>query len=332
MRSVYDPTTGADVTAAAQSLLLANDSIPLTDLFWFQYIDPSANTLTPVNLFMTGAPYPVKVGKLQVTAGQSGVQTVNAVYRPSRIKRSAFNYEVGFQDQTCDVIWDTDDTINISTLPWGFKHALLAGYFDEYPFWIHQAIFSAPGALLGTTLKWRGFVRDVKADRSTVTITLASLMDIFQQTQIPTQLIQPGSRLPPFFAAGNASVIGGSLGGSFSNLSTPMDIQFNTLAGPFAPIADHALRDCFLTSVNNPPPAWKTAQSGQPFAQIFRIRDNVTDGSGILHIYPYEPIDPVSMLGGFGSVYMNFYSQSEIGLTGAVAPGMPFVPPPETGI
>lgn len=325
MRTVYDPTSGSDVSSSAQTLFLAGGSIVLADLFWFQYIDPSANTLTPVNLFMAGSPYPVKVGKLQVAAGPSGVQTVNATYLPSRIKRAAFNYEVGFQDQTCDVTWDVNDAINFGSFSWGFKHALLAGYFDEYPFWIHQAIFSAPGVLLGTTLKWRGFIRDVKADRSTVTITLASLMDIFQQTQIPTQTIQPGSRIPPFFPAGNPSVIGGSLGAPILIGSTPMDIQFAT-----ATIADHALRDAFFTAINEPPPAWKTAQSGQPFAPVFRIRDNITI-SGTLHVYPYEPIDPVSMLGG-GSGYTNVYFQSDMGTTGAVAPGFPDVPPPETGI
>lgn len=336
-RRYYDGS-GADVSAATIAFMQGggvNGTLVVADTHWLEYISPGSNSITPANLFMTSAPFPIKVANLQVTAGPTGVQTVNANFLPASIARSSFDYEIGFSDQTVDVTWLVDDSIQINNLGWGFKWALLSGYFDEYPWYIHRAIFtdlpSNGGTLLATTLMWRGFIRDAKADRSQVTITLASLLDIFQQTQVPTQVIQPGSRMPPFFPAGNASVIGGSLGGSFSSFSTPMDIQFNTLAGPFAPISDHALAGAYLTSVNAPPPVWKAAQSGAPFAQIFRLRDNVTDIAGILHIYPYEPINPVSLLGNFGSTYINVYFQSAIGLAGAVAAGFPFVPPPETG-
>lgn len=334
----YYNSAGADVSSTVQTFLLGggvSGTVPMCDLFWLQYINPSVNSLVPTNLFLAGASYPVSVNNLQVTAGPNGVKTVNAVYKPTKgISRGAMNYEVGFKDQTCDITWNIDDSIHIGTLSWGFKHALVAGYFDEYPFWIHQAIFSDINAqvLIGTTLKWRGFIKDVKADRGKVIVTIASLLNIFQGVQIPSQVIQPGSRLPSYFPAGNASVVGGSLGGTFMVASTPMDLQFDTTASPFAAIADHALRDCYLTSVNNGPPNWKAAQSGVPFAPVFRIRDNVTT-VGICHLYPYEPIDPVNMLGFPGGVaFINFYFQNETNKTGAIAPGFPTVPPPETGV
>lgn len=332
-RRYYDGT-GVDNTTTVVSFIQGggvNETLVQADTFWFQYINPSVNSLTPTSLFMTSAPFPIKVPNLQVTAGPAGVKTVNANFLPSRISRANLEYAVGFQDQAIDITWFVDDTIHFGSLGWGFKWALVSGYFDEYPWWIHRAIFtdipSNGGVLLGTTLMFRGFVRGIKTDRSQVIITLGSLMDIFQQTQVPTQVIQPGSRLPPFFPAGNASVIGGSLGAHFDIGSTPMDLQFSGGGGS----ADHALRDAFLTSVNNPPPVWKTAQSGSPFAPIFKIRDNITI-AGVLHIYPYEPINPLTLIGSPGaSGFTNIYFQSPIGLAGAIAAGFPYVPPPETG-
>lgn len=338
MRRYYD-NSGADVTSAAIAFIQGggvNNTLVEAELFWLEFINPSINSLTPTDLCLTSAPFPVAVDNLQVTAGPNGVQTVNHSYQTTKsIARGDFSYEVGFADQTVDVTWAVDNAIHFGSFSWGFKWALIAGYFDEYPFYIHRAIFtnspSNGGTLLGTTLMWRGFIRGVTATKDGVVINVTSLLDVFQQVQVPVQTIQPGSRMPPFFPAGSPGVIGGSLGGSFSSFSTPTDIQFNTLAGPFAPIADHALRDAYFTSVNEPPPVWKSAESGAPFAPQFRIRDNYTDISGILHIYPYEPINPVSLLGGFGTTYINIYYQTTVGVTGGVAPGFPYVPPPETG-
>lgn len=335
MPRVYYNNAGADNSTTVISFIKGggnNGTLVQADLYWLEYIDPLVNSLTPTNLRLTSAPFTVGVNNLQVTAGPTGVQTVNATYKTVKsISKAGISYEVGFADQTVDITWAVDDSIHINTLPWGFKWALLSGYFDEYPFWIHRAIFtdipSNGGVLLGTTLIWRGFIRDTKADRGQVVITLASLLDVFQQVQVPVQTIQPGSRMPPFFPAGNASVIGGSLGAHFDIGSTTTDLQFS--GG--APTADHALKDAYFSSINEPPPSWKTAQSGQPFAQIYRIRDNITV-AGVLHVYPYEPINPLTMLGIPGnSGYINFYFQNAIGLAGAIAAGFPFVPPPETG-
>ena len=140
-RFVYDPASGADITASAQSAMLGASVLPLADLFWLQYVGPHLTTsgfpptLVTHNLFMISGPYPIAVGKLQAAPNQpgstSGVVTVNANYLPARISHSAFEYAVGL-DTTVDVTWYTDDSLTLSdsagTVPWGFKWALLQGY------------------------------------------------------------------------------------------------------------------------------------------------------------------------------------------------------------
>ena len=106
------------------------------------------------NLFMTSTPFPVAVNALQKTAGPNGVATVNAVYQPSRIKRAtAVEYAIGLEDTTVDVTWYPDDNNHFTEMihpgignpgPWGWKWALLAGYFDETPMYIHKAYFTPP--------------------------------------------------------------------------------------------------------------------------------------------------------------------------------------------
>lgn len=337
MRTVYD-NTGADITATAKTTMFNATTLPLADLFWFSFVSPGDPALFGhikyTDMFVTSAPYPVGVAKLQATPGSSGVVTINATYLPANIARGTLTYEVGLSDQTCEVTWFVDDTITLTNVTWGLKWALVSGYLDDSPVWIHRGIFTPnsnpnlPPTLVGTSLMWRGFIRDCKVDRGQVVITLASLIHIFQQVQVPSQTVQAGSRLPPFAAAGNGSVIGGSLGCVFESASTPIDLQFT--AG--APTPDHAMRDAIILSINEPPPNVHYAQSGKPQPQVFRIRDNVNI-SGVLHVYPYEPINPLTLIGNPNSSpqYINFFLQSDIG-SGSVAPGFPLVPTPETGL
>jgi len=344
MRTVYD-INGNDVTTSVSAAMFSSTVMPICDLYWFRYIDPKHSSIASVihytDLFMTSGPFPVGVNKVQQLAGPSGLATINATFIPARIKRAALNYEIGLKDQSVDVTWYIDDSKTLTSVAWGFKWAFLSGYFDESPIWIYKAIFSPPATpnaqpiFLGTTLMWRGFVRDVQADRGQVVLTVGSLMHLFQNTQIPTQTIQPGNRLPPYLPTGpGGNTIGHPLSGVvvFST-STPTDIQldFSTLGGSLIP--DHAWRDWYFTVINNVPPNLFAASStsGSPQPQLFRIRDNLTTNSpstNTLHIYPYEPINPVLLVAApdNASHFITIYPPQS--LTGG-APGFPYTPPPE---
>jgi hypothetical protein len=345
MRYVFD-TNGNNVTANVQATILSATVLPLADLFTLQYVHPTGAGIVGVdfhynNLYMTSAPFPIAVNKLQKTSGPNGVATVNAVYQPARISRGAFEYAIGFEDTTCDVTWFIDDSfifghVGFTDVPWGWKYALLQGYFDEYPMWIHRAIFAPPttpnGApvLLGTTLMWRGFIRDVKADRGKVVITLASLMHVFQNVQIPTQTIQPGDRRPPYFPA-NIFIAGDNVPGvAVLGTSTPTELQVLRYSVP-----DHHLRDSYLSNIQSPGhPYVYVATNGEPQPYVFRIRDNVTNNTpqpNTLHIYPYEPINPYTM-GLFNPGNLNdttLVIYYPISPDTAGANGFPYVPPPE---
>lgn len=347
MRYVFD-SAGNNVTVNVQAALISSKILPIADLYWFQYVnpnDPNNGALVKItNTFMTSAPYPVSIGKLQSQPGPLGTTTVNATYLPARIQRSEFVYEVGLSDQSCDVTWYTDDSsifpagAGRSNINFGFKWALMAGYMDACPMWIHKAFFTpgvgvnSPATLLGTTLMWRGFVRDIKADRGQVTISLASLMHIFQSTQVPTQTIQPGSRIPPFYQ-GNVFLFGGSITGATpQSTSTPTDLQFVFSGGGYP--VDHSLRDAYFTSHQQPPPNGFTPQSNGPQPPVFRIRDNILSG-GILHVYPYEPINPVTLVcvPNNSPQFLEIFTQTAIDVgSGAFAIGFPYVPPPEFSI
>jgi len=345
MRTVYD-TNGNDVTSSVAAAMFSATVMPICDLYWFRYVGPHLTTsgfpptLFVHNLFMTSGPFPVAVNKVQQSAGPNGVATVNATYLPTRLKRGPLEYEIGLKDNSLDVTWYVDDSQTLSdsagTVAWGFKWALLQGYLDECPMYIHKAIFSPAATpngqptLLGTTLMWRGFVRDVQADRGQIVITLGSLMHLFQNIQVPTQTIQPGNRMPPYLAASNPIEISYLLGlVGVLPTTTPTDIQLN----PVGNYADHSLRDYFLTNVQLPNPYSYVAINNSPQPWAFRIRDNITDNNPsthTMHVYPYEPIDPVTLVVNPNILpsLSEFVVYAPASLSGG-QPGFNALPPPE---
>lgn len=346
MRYVFD-TNGNNITSTAQSALMGASVLPMCNLYWLQYVNPASSAAGPnilvSNLFMTDAPYPVGVNKLQGQPGPLGVVTVNAVFQPWKIERGALEYTIGLEDQTLDVTWYTDDDAagvfpGVFPPPWGWKWAMLAGYMDDCPMNVYTAFFNPPTGpnsaptLLGTTLMWRGFIRDVKADRGQMTTTLSSLMHIFQNVQVPTQTIQPGNRVLPY-ATGTPTLFGNSLTGITPLVtSTPFDLQFTLTTGyP----ADHVLRDWYFTSHQQPPPNGWTPHSQQPGPQMYRIRDNIKNNNPVtntLHVFPYEPVNPVTLvLPTLGTpTYMEIFSPQNPSLGGTS--GFPYVPPPEVSL
>lgn len=322
MRVVYD-TSGADVTTSVQNYLKANRTLLLYDLFWlrswrFWSYNPSSQF---TDMFYTSAPFPIKVAKLQ--SGPNAIATENATFLPARIDRGKLDYKIGLDDQSLDVNWYLKETEAIFPGPPTFKQALLAGFFQDAPLWVHQAIFTADRVLLGTTLKFRGFVQNAELAVDHIKLTLSSLMHVFQTVKVPTQLIQPGNRTPGFVPAGQFVAPNGPLAGS-----TQTDVLFGDIIGVAWPIPDHSLRDGYVIAAGNLSFTAPTNNSPPPL--FFRIRDNITNDTpnlSNLHVYPYEPtlVDPLSL-----GVAM--WIQDSLLNSGSGAPGFPLVPVPETAV
>jgi hypothetical protein len=155
---------------------------------------------------------------------------------------------------------------------------------------------------------------------------------------VPTQLVVPGNRLPNYqpasFIVGNACPGGllsnGPSGGPHGyNTGTPYDLQFyipSGVGGVSNVVVDHALRDFFILTGNAL--LFGVPVNGQSAPSAVRIRDNITV-SGILHVYPYTPIEPVSLA---GFTYVLVYPQLPATNDPNQTPGFPDVPPPENGV
>jgi hypothetical protein len=199
------------------------------------------------------------------------------------------------------------------------KQAMAAGYCDGAPFWYHKAIFNAatppifgPGSLLGTTLMMRGYLRDVEVADDHVKITIASLMESFNQVKVPTQLIQPGNRSVQIIPPQPTAVLGNVL-----STSTATDIQITTSSYP-----DHEFQGGFI--IFGGYSTYVTANaSGATVPSFIRIRDNVTL-SGTLHLYPMEPI--IGNLAALSPVTAWALSSLD---NSSGAPGFPYVPGPD---
>jgi hypothetical protein len=270
-------------------------------------------------IYLTSGPAPVSVNSIQ--AGPNNIQVINATFLPTKIQRGNLNYQIGFQAESCEVTWWPNDTtywtssLGAANTVLNWRRALTIGLLSECPLWIHQAIWSDSSTLLGTVLKWRGIIRKVESTRDYVKITVASLLDLFQQSQVPSQVIQSGNRQPAYLGVGNIGSLQGLLGSS-----TTQDLQF-TAGG--SPPADHSLADKYIiagAAFNYIP----TNRDVQP--TFYRIRDNVTV-SGTIHVYLYEPLYSIYLIGN--GTYVYYCSQQS--LTGG-ASGFPYVPPPETGV
>lgn len=219
-----------------------------------------------------------------------------------------------------------------------WQQAFSAGMFDECPAYIYRAFFNGDpkqgGTLLGTTLMFRGFVREAESGQDHVLLTLSSLLDVFQEVQVPTQIIQPGNRTTPYVPSGVTYTVNGMNVG----LSTSAILAFNNTLS--SPPADHALTDAYIITggVTSFSPV-----NGQPQPAFLRVRDNVT-AAGVLYIYLYEPtIIPLDKLANEWRFLGGGTNWSEQATTVAIllqkplsnsygAPGFPSVPPPEIGI
>jgi hypothetical protein len=258
-------------------------------------------------------------------------------------KHSALTYEVGLAAHDVDVTWFVDDRFDYfamfgpysggtpinppnTTPPILSMKQVMSYYraFDDCPFWIHRAFFSDfpknGGSLLGTTLMWRGFIRKTEAAPDYLKISLGSLMQIAQDTPLPSQLIQPNARSAPFVPNPNGS------GGVFGTPIVRVSAKTYTVKALTTLLANQ-LQDCWVTfwgsagSVNYAP------QSGVPpfTTPVFRLQSNTAASSGSnMTITFYDPPIIPGSPSGIGVFSPN---TENVG-----APGFPFLPPPETSL
>ena len=344
MRTVYD-TTGANVTATVKAYMLSNRTLLIYDLFWIQFGTPNAFVEAPtfINGYYTGAAFPISVGS--VNTGANTVAAINATFKPARIERSSVRYETGMMANDLTLTWYIGDTdVQISSFAWGYKWAATVGYLSEASIRMYAAIFQqnasgGVGPLLGTTLMWYGLLRDFTAQRDQISIVSRSLLEVFKSTKYPTQLIQPQQRSPVYLPPATSSELFSwvpGIGHAGVPASTPTDFVIPVPGPPGVSnnFPDHSLKDSYMVLSNGSGVGIPfIAAPGAPAVQMYRILDNVNVGSGInkfCHIYPYQAINPPTLVGANGGTYGKvFRAQSLVSTLGA---GFPYVPAPENGI
>lgn len=356
MRKIYDPFTGADVTSSVQSALQSGTSFWTCQLYSFECFDfihynPYGNymefayTDADINLWLKYAQRGATGASQLGTYGGGGGVIFNFTglnFLSTNISYDKFVYGIGLEDNPVEVSWYMDPKVDYMTqtygsgaVQWGslsictypanltLRQALAMNVFTECPFWIHTAIFSdAPsrgGTFLGTTLMFRGYIRSVKTTKSAVKLTLASLMDVFQSIQVPTQTMTPNNRALPYIPAAASPYMDGGIfvhysGGTFIS---PVHLQVTTTFS----MPTSALRDSYMSWA----PAGYTGAppyaNGKPPAPVWRIEDN-SAGPGVIDIWFYEPyIVPVSIAN------WNFYAQ--LVQSGGSTQGFLNIPPPE---
>lgn len=347
IRTIFDPTNGNNVTSTVQALLQAGRTLVTSYLYRWEFMNmfsynPYSNQSSYV---FTDATFPIFVEYYQLGPGAAqqigiydrpGGSTVGLTFLPEAMNVNKLLYGVGLQDHPVDVTWNIKDSMSYGALVntggvgetypedsqspnnLTLKQALCMGLFTECPFWIHQAIFSDfprnGGSFLGTALMFRGFIRSVTANRSKIKITLASLMDVFQQVQVPTQTLTPNNRALPYIPAASSAY-----GGDFSVLviNGPQEISFTTAET----IPQNAMQDSWMTFLPATFAANPVFLNGQPPAIAFRIQSNTASSGGHVTLFFYEPIQIPP-----GAVLFNFYSQLT---TQGGNQGFAHLPPPE---
>lgn len=346
MRTILDPFSGADVTSSVQTILQSGRNFFTRYLFRFQVLGFWFTNATNnfVDFCFTNE-FPIFVNKYQATATgaiqlgsySGGVNQANGdVFFPEPIEVSgSLEYGIGFQDHPVEVTWYIDDAVtytgnslfpinNVMTPPnLTMKQAMIMGAFNEAPFWIHQALYTADprlgGTFIGTVLMFRGYIRKVIPTKNSLILSIVSLMDVFQQVQVPTQIFTPNCRAVPYIPAA-----GGTYAGHWTRVNTltsPTQISFDTGFGGSIP--QNALRDYYVGFTSNITGGVVPWSTGNPPAPFWRIRGNDAGGSTV-NVYFYEPpIIPV--------IPSDIPVMGQTGHTGN-PPGFPYIPPPELAV
>lgn len=348
MRTIYDPTSGADVTATVQTALRSSRNLFTRWLFRFQsvifwgynpYLDDATFSFSNdfpifVNMAQVGAAGSFQLGTWKNSG--SHFTKYGETFIPTQMQIEKLEYGIGFEDRPVDLIWYIDDSIDyagdsafglsaaLSPPNMTLKKAFIMGAFNSCPFWIYQALFSDDpskgGTFYGTTLMFRGYLTEVKATSSGLVLSLSSLMDVFQQVQVPTQTIMPSSRVAPFIPGA-----GGTFATEFVSIHqivSPTQIIFQPNIIGNVTYAQDDLRDYWMNFSSASYAGIPSYGTGRPAAPSWRIlgNDAVTNGPYVT-VYFYEaPIIPNN------PADCNVYGQ--VGLS-AKPYGFPSVPPPD---
>lgn len=348
-RLIYD-VNGNDVSSSVYTTLRAGNTLVTQYLFRFQCVIFWEGNQYPnyCDFTFTDADFPIFINKYQIApnkVSQLGtyhvgiLNTDGLTFVPEKLQLDKLEYAVGFEDKPVQITWNYDDSVDykgsalaslsVADSPSNLtlRRALLLGGLQDVPFWVHTALFTdfpdKGGTFLGTSLMFRGYIRNVESSRDALKFTISSLMDVFQSVQIPTQIITPNDRSGPFIPA-----IPGPQGGAatdFYTVISPVSLQLNSNFGTYT-YDYNQLKDYYVSfqpfiSGSNYPNGLLPL-SYLPPPPLWRISGNEIPGvhSVILHFYT-PPVIPD------GSPFINIFGQS--GFIGGAAPGFPYVPAPE---
>lgn len=329
----YDPTshvafwsfTDGDFACAVKYLqLFASGSVQIS-------------ALNAGNMYYTAAPG--GAGVTYLPARRTGV---GGALNDAGFKRGPLTYEVGLAANAPELNWFVDDAADhfaplsgaytqlinppVAILP--MRQAMVNfRAFDDCPFWIHRAIFTdfpnKGGLFLGTTLMWRGFIRKVEAAADYLKITLASLMQIIQDTPVPTQIIQANSRTGPFLPF---PTVGASTLGPYPSAGSIVRIAAKTYTVSGSGIVANQFQDCWVT-FNPQASSFNFApQSGLPpqATPCWKIQSNTASSGGAVNITFYDP--PI-VPGNVQNINVFSLASGTIG-----APGVGNIPPPDNSL
>jgi hypothetical protein len=303
---------------------------------WWTYADSAFPIF--VKQFQIGwlpgsyVPKMAQLGPLQTNGTNLAI---GLTFQPEVISHNNLTYEVGFSSNPVEVTWAIDETKSYGPWSWSgvlsqitpvsnclwphnltLKQAMLLGIFDMVPFWVHRAIFypdfpTRGGSFVGTTLLHRGYLKTVAGSTDNVKIKIDSLMQVFQDTQVPVQTIMPNSRSMLFVPAPAGGI----------SLTNPVAVNALdiTVTGT---LAQNQLTDYWISFC----PGGGVLQnftSGNPLPPLFRVRGNSATSGGTATINFYEPY----VMGN--SPVVNLYGQNQFSNT-LGAPGFPYVPAAET--
>lgn len=184
------------------------------------------------------------------------------------------------------------------------------------PVTMWRAFMPTPGDLdtFGAAVMFRGRVSSFSVDKEDVKITVASLMEVFQQ-KVPTQTVQPGNRWAPFNFQVTEDYVGSGSGvsGGYNWITCSFTPQ-----GSAPAVADGVFAEGFALIYNSNGQWWR------------KVYTNAGTSGSTTTVTWLEPL-PLSTNGGNWTVKLWLSGTTE-NVSGQPGQGFPYVPQPLTQI